>query len=301
MGSSDDQLLIWDLIEDAARELDAPMTAQDILNWFTEHHRDVQPNTLRSQIAVAVGNSRSYLNHPAYSKRPPLLWSVGWGRYEPYDRDRHGEPRADDEAAEAEDYILGGFDRESEVSALWEADETTAGDVWRRLNRGETPQQIAEEDGITVDPTYSFINLHNALLDGTVSSSPSVARGVAGRVRKWLKTKPLSDQLRQALEQQEQSLNAVVNDSQASEAESDLDRWISSRRGREGFVSLLAWLLGLCGRCCWGLERRVDVESGAGGRLRAGVVLAGVEGAAKACFGARRGMGRRPAPQGPSA
>ena len=48
-----------------------------------------------------------------------------------------------------------------------------------------------------------------------------VARGVAGRIRKWLKTKPLSEHLRRALEEQEQLLNAVVNDSQAAEAESE--------------------------------------------------------------------------------
>jgi hypothetical protein len=116
---------------------------------------------------------------------------------------------------------FGGFDRRSEVSALLEADETAAGDVWRRVRDGKTPQQIAEEDGITSGPVYSFINLHNALLEGTVSASPTVARGVAGRVRKWLKTKPLSEQLPQALEEQEQLLNAVVNDSQASEVESE--------------------------------------------------------------------------------
>jgi hypothetical protein len=113
------------------------------------------------------------------------------------------------------------FDRESEVGALLDADETVMGDVWRRLRAGSTPAEVAAEDGITQGPIYSFINLHNALLHGTVSPSPSVARGVAGRIRKWLKTKPLSDDLRQALEQQEQLLNAVVNDSQASEAESE--------------------------------------------------------------------------------
>jgi hypothetical protein len=31
---------------------------------------------------------------------------------------------------------LGGFDRRPEVSALLEADETAAGDVWRRLKDG---------------------------------------------------------------------------------------------------------------------------------------------------------------------
>lgn len=95
MEASDDQRPIWDLIEEAAGELGSPMTAQDILDWFTEYHPDVLPHTLRSQIAVAVGNSRSYLNHPVYSRREPLLWSVGRGRYEPYDLERHGEPGVD--------------------------------------------------------------------------------------------------------------------------------------------------------------------------------------------------------------
>lgn len=117
------------------------------------------------------------------------------------------------------------------MSELWEADETTAGDVWRRLNAGQNAQQIAAEDGITVGPVYSFMNLHNALLDGTVSSSPSVARGVAGRVRKMAEDEALSDELRQALEQQEQLRNAVVNDSQASEAESEEALAKSKRSG----------------------------------------------------------------------
>jgi len=116
---------------------------------------------------------------------------------------------------------LGGFDRRSEVSLLWNADESAAGEVWRRSKDGKTPQQIADEWGFTPGPIYSAINLQNALLDGTVSLSPSVARGVAGRIRKWLKTKPLSESLRKALEEQEQLLNAVVNDSQASEAEAE--------------------------------------------------------------------------------
>jgi hypothetical protein len=115
----------------------------------------------------------------------------------------------------------GGFDRRSEVSALLDADDGHIGDSWRRLKAGETPQQIADEWGVTTGPVYSFINLQNALLNGTVSSGPSVASGVAGRIRTWLKTKPLSEQLRRALEEQEQLLNAVVNDSQAQEKESD--------------------------------------------------------------------------------
>ena len=112
------------------------------------------------------------------------------------------------------------FDRRAELSALWDVDDSTAGDVWRRLRAGGTAQQIAQEDGITQGPIYSAINLQNALLEGTVSPSPTVAKAVGGRIRKWLRTKPLSDHLRRALEEQERALEAVVNDSQASEAES---------------------------------------------------------------------------------
>lgn len=115
----------------------------------------------------------------------------------------------------------GDFDRRTEVASLLDDDEGNIGDAWRRLKAGETPQQVAESWGVTVGPVYSFINLQNALLDGTVSSGPSVARGVAGRIRTWLRTKPLSPQLRQALELQEQQLNAVVNDAQAARTESD--------------------------------------------------------------------------------
>lgn len=103
MASVDDQRPIWDLSGVAAGELDSPMTAQDILDWFTEHHPDVLPHTLRSQIAVAVGNRRSYLNHHVYSRRPPLLWAVGRGRYEPYELERHGEPEVDVDEDPGED------------------------------------------------------------------------------------------------------------------------------------------------------------------------------------------------------
>lgn len=102
MESIDDQRPIWDLIEEAAGELDSPMTAQDILDWFTEHHSDVLPHTLRSQIAVAVGNRRSYLNHPLYSRRPPCS-GVGRDRYEAYELERHGEPGLDVDKEPVED------------------------------------------------------------------------------------------------------------------------------------------------------------------------------------------------------
>jgi hypothetical protein len=69
-----------------------------------------------------------------------------------------------------------GFDRRAEVSVLLGQDDTTLGDVWRRIQAGKTPPQVAEEDGNTVGPVYSFMNLASALQDGTVSSAPTVAQ-----------------------------------------------------------------------------------------------------------------------------
>ena len=88
------------------------------------------------------------------------------------------------------------FDRRAEVAALLEHDETALGDVWRRLRDGATPQQVADALEITLGPIYSFTGLHAALMDGTVSKAPTVAKQHAGRIRKWLKTKPLSSDLR---------------------------------------------------------------------------------------------------------
>jgi hypothetical protein len=76
------------------------------------------------------------------------------------------------------------YDREAEVSALWDADESTAGDIWRRLKEGKTQQQIAEEDGITIGPVYSAMNLHNALrLERCHRRRRSRGRSPAGSAR----------------------------------------------------------------------------------------------------------------------
>jgi T5orf172 domain len=114
-----------------------------------------------------------------------------------------------------------GFDRQAEVSTLLAEDDTALGDVSRRLRAGLTPQQVADEDRTTLGPVYSVKALESALMDGTVSTGPTVAKQHSARIRKWLRTKPLSDELRVALEEQEERLNAVVNDSQASAAESE--------------------------------------------------------------------------------
>lgn len=112
-----------------------------------------------------------------------------------------------------------GFGRRAEVEALWQVDETWTGEVFRQIHLGMSPKQIAEEANITLSPVHAQVALYSALIEGTVSTSTTVAKGWAGRIRMWLKKKPLSDELRSALEEQERALNAVANDVQAVQAE----------------------------------------------------------------------------------
>lgn len=107
---------------------------------------------------------------------------------------------------------MSGHDRRAEVDALLEADETVLGTVWRSLQQGKTVAEIADEEGTTQGPVYSNRGLINALLDGTVTNSPFVARQHAARIRSWLRQKPLGSELRSDLEKQEQALSAVSDD-----------------------------------------------------------------------------------------
>ena len=111
------------------------------------------------------------------------------------------------------------FDRKAEVEALWQTDDSWTGQVFRQIRSGMSPRQIAEEGNITLSPVSGQIALYNALIEGTVSTSTTVAKGWAGRIRTWLKKKPLSDELRAALEEQERALSSVANDEQAVQKE----------------------------------------------------------------------------------
>jgi hypothetical protein len=87
---------IWRLVQQAAHELPAPMSLQDIVDWCAVAYPEVAQPTVRAQVAAVTGNLQSYLNNPAYNQREPILWSVGYSEYEPYDDGRHGSVRRDD-------------------------------------------------------------------------------------------------------------------------------------------------------------------------------------------------------------
>ncbi len=113
------------------------------------------------------------------------------------------------------------FDRRAEVSALLATDETWLGDIYRSYSEGKTAIQIAEEFSVTPSPVYSYFRTIEALLDGTSTAPPTVASGWAGRIRGWLKNKPLSPELREALTRQEQLLSEASSDPAATKAESE--------------------------------------------------------------------------------
>lgn len=83
---------VWRCLEEAAQELASPFTVGDILDWFAEHNPHVAEPTIRAQVSALTGNNQTYLVHPTYSRRQPILWRVGWGQFEAYDIARHGTP-----------------------------------------------------------------------------------------------------------------------------------------------------------------------------------------------------------------
>ena len=102
----EDQLPVWRMIERAAGELPSPFTVQSVLDWFAQRHPDVLPTTIRAHMSAMAGNSPAYLVHPIFSRRPPILWRVSRGTYEPYDPRRHsGVTAALHVAAEPEDAV----------------------------------------------------------------------------------------------------------------------------------------------------------------------------------------------------
>lgn len=115
-----------------------------------------------------------------------------------------------------------GYDRRGEVEALLATDTTWLGDVWQALKTERPMAELAAEMNITPGPLYSYQSLINALIDGSISTFPSVAAGHSARIRSWLKKDDLSPQLRAALQEQEKALNAVASDPTAQRVEDDV-------------------------------------------------------------------------------
>ena len=88
------------------------------------------------------------------------------------------------------------YNRRAEVEEILRADQTLLGRVYHYDLQGLNPAQIAEAEGnATVGFVDSYRTQIKALLDGDVPSSPNIALQSARRIRKWLRTESLSDEL----------------------------------------------------------------------------------------------------------
>jgi hypothetical protein len=108
----------------------------------------------------------------------------------------------------------------AEVKAVLEDDGTRLGDVYRLLNEGLKPAQIAENLGT---PTFTFVYTYrqqiDALVDGKIPRSTGIAGQTASRVRKWLRRSDWSEAAQSYLVNLLAELEAVAEDAQLAERE----------------------------------------------------------------------------------
>lgn len=125
--------------------------------------------------------------------------------------DEVAEPAAD---AEADDSVR------AELLRLLESDESALGDVWRRSQSGQTPEEIRAARG-TAYSTYvwSYLRTARALVDGSLPRAPSVALSTARTFSRLLKDKQLSPAARAVLEERLAVLESRAADPAARDVE----------------------------------------------------------------------------------
>lgn len=110
--------------------------------------------------------------------------------------------------------------RAEEVERILETDHTMLGLVWRQRKQGLSPQQIADaEKTASTGWVYASELQIRVLRDGEMPTAPSVAQGAARKLRAWLRSAPLSEELRAQLAEQERLLSSRAEDRQAQEEE----------------------------------------------------------------------------------
>jgi len=108
----------------------------------------------------------------------------------------------------------------AEFEAILTADDTALGDVWRRTEAGETPDQIRiARNTQATSFVWSYLRTARALIDGDLPTAPSVALGVLRTFRRILKEQDLSPDARRVLEERSAQLEAVATNPDARVAE----------------------------------------------------------------------------------
>lgn len=132
-------------------------------------------------------------------------------------------------AAEPADATPSSFDRSAELRSILEQDESLLGRIYRHDLAGLSPQEIAEAEG---NQTPAFVYNYRlqiaALVDGEVPTSAWVARAVAQKLRRWLRTLDLSPEMRVDLAKFESTVRSRADDAQVQEQE--LEEAVSKTR-----------------------------------------------------------------------
>lgn len=114
----------------------------------------------------------------------------------------------------------------AEIRAVFEKDETLLGDVWRRTEAGESPEQISAARG-TERPNFvwNYRRTARAILDGDLPTAPTVALGAARALRRLLRETEFSSPTRSLLEKRLETLerNAADPTARAVEEKQALD------------------------------------------------------------------------------
>jgi len=104
----------------------------------------------------------------------------------------------------------------TELIALLDADDSRIGEVYRRLQRGLTADEIAVELEVSTSSfVWSYERMARSLLDGDLPTAPTVAMNVARKFRSILKSKRLSPEARRYLETNLPELERRANDESA--------------------------------------------------------------------------------------
>jgi hypothetical protein len=149
------------------------------------------------------------------------------------------------------------YSRQAEVETILLNDDTLMGRIYRYGLEGKTPTEIAEaEDNQTPAFVYNYRIQLNALLTWEVPTSPWAARGVAAKLRQWLRSLELSDDLRRDLIAFEATVQSRAEDPEAQAVEVDKAVKKTKQAESDGTPGVYVYTLPHY------LKHRVDEESG---------------------------------------
>lgn len=136
------------------------------------------------------------------------------------------------------------YDRRSEVRSILSADDTLLGRVYRYDLEGLTPTEMAAQEGNeNVGFAYNYRTQLKALLDEEIPNSSSIALQTSRRVRKWLRTKPLSPDLKAGLETLEGQLSLKADDVVAQFQEAETAAKVSEAAEAKGTPGVYVYTL----------------------------------------------------------